>query len=642
MRGRSQRSSAARAPGRILSTLGGATLAGAALVLAPGCSAPAPFHKEARWPPPRAGAVVSEHPLATEVGLAILERGGNAADAAIATALALAVVYPQAGNLGGGGFAVWAPHRGEALAIDFRETAPAAADPGRFLDARGERVPARSLVGPLAVGIPGTPAGLHLLYERCASGVLSLAELAAPAVHLARAGFEVDAWLARDLARPAVRAKLNAPALELFFPRGEPLAEGERLRQPDLAETIAAFAAIGPSAFYSGLVADALLAELEASAVPDGERDGAIVYGPASGRGWITHADLVGYRAIARRPLTGWFRGMELVTMPPPSSGGVVALQALGVLEGLPLDAERERARAARSLELSKGAAPPPDDPGLDERMLHWWIEALRGAFADRAAHLGDPNGHDVPVEELLSPSWIAARRVAIGESAAVDVAAWEPEPEGGETTHLSVLDRDGNAVSLTTTLNTSFGSGLLVRRAGFLLNSQIDDFAITPSSPNAYGLVGGAANRLAPGRRPLSSMTPLVVRDGGHATTMVLGSPDGPRIISSLVQVLLRVLVLEQPIEAAVAAPRLHQQWNPKETSFEPAFDPELVEALGNRRGQPTKRSEELFGSVQAIWLERAGLRPIAVSDPRRGGSAAVERDEGKSRARPPREPER
>ena len=633
---RSQRSPAAHARGSAVL----AALVSAALALASSCSAPAPFHKEARWPAPGAGAIACEHPLATEAGIEVLERGGNAADAAIAAALTLAVVYPQAGNLGGGGFAVWVPHRGDALAIDFRETAPAAADPLRYLDAGGERVPARSLVGPLAVGVPGTPAGIALLYERCASGRFSLAELAAPAILHARAGFRVDAWLARDLARPAVRAKLNAAALARFFPGGRPLAEGDLLRQPDLAETIAAFAAIGPSAFYSGPVADAILAELEASAVPEGERDGAPVFGAETGRGWLTHADLVGYRALERLPLTGWFRGMELVTMPPPSGGGVVALQALGVLEGLPLDAERKRARAARALERSKGEPPTPDDPGLDERMLHWWIEALRGAFADRAAHLGDPHGHDVPVERLLSADWIAARRVAIGESAKVDVAPWEPEPEGGETTHVSVLDRDGNAVSLTTTLNTNFGSGLLVRRAGFLLNSQIDDFALAPSSPNVYGLVGGAANRLVPGRRPLSSMTPLVVRDGGHATTMVLGSPDGPRIVSALVQVLLRVLVLEQPIEAAVAAPRLHQQWSPRETSFEPAFDATLVEALENRRGHPTKRSDEVFGSVQAIWLERAGTRPVAVSDPRRGGSAAVEKGKRTEPARPRDDP--
>jgi gamma-glutamyltranspeptidase/glutathione hydrolase len=257
--------------------------------------------------------------------------------------------------------------------------------------------------------------------------------------------------------------------------------------------------------------------------------------------------------------------------------------------------------------------------------MAHWWIEALRGAFADRAAYLGDPDYVDVPVDRLLAPETIAARRVEIGEVARADLGPARVVREGGETTHLSVLDPGGNAVSLTTTLNTTFGSGILVRGGGFLLNDEMDDFAPAGGRPNVYGLVGGAANAVQPGKRPLSSMTPVVVRAGGHANTLVLGSPGGPRIITSVTQVLLRVLVLGESLQRAVAAPRLHQQWSPPETLFEPGFDPRIVEGLERQFGHPVRRAETRFGSVQAIQVDRIGGLPVAVSDPRRGGSAGV-----------------
>jgi gamma-glutamyltranspeptidase/glutathione hydrolase len=242
---------------------------------------------------------------------------------------------------------------------------------------------------------------------------------------------------------------------------------------------------------------------------------------------------------------------------------------------------------------------------------------------------MGDPDQVRVPVQDLLSSSWIARRRVSIGEEAQPGVPAWAPAREDGDTTHVSVLDSSGNAVSLTTTLNESFGSGILVRGAGFLLNNEMDDFALAPGQPNLFGLVGGSANAPAAGKRPLSSMTPAVVRRGGHATTMVLGSPGGPKIITAVFQVLLRTLFLEQPIDVAVRAPRLHQQWNPIWTSFEPGWDPAIVAALETRRGHAVrfvKDIQDLFGSVQAIWLAEPGAQPVAVSDPRRGGSAAVQ----------------
>lgn len=578
--------------------------------------------REAEWDPPEQGAVVSEHPIATQVGLDVLERGGNAADAAVATALALAVVYPQAGNLGGGGFALWVPHTGLSVALDFREVAPAAAREEIYLDEAGALVPERSTRGPVSVAVPGSPAGLFELHRRF--GKLPFEIVANPAIELAREGFVVDAWLAKDLAQPGVLDEFNVPARQLFFPRGRPLQAGERLVQPELARTIERLASEGPSAFYNGPVADAIVGALAPEPIPGRERGGRI--GTGFGANWITHADLRGYAVRDRAPLVGWFRGNEIVTMPPPSSGGVALLQTLGVLEGLPMDPERDRAVAARRFE--KDRAPGGDDPGLSDRMAHWWIEALRGAFADRAEHLGDPDFVSVPVARLLEPGAIAARRVAIGEVARTDVAPTAIVREGGETTHLSVLDADGNAVSLTTTLNTTFGSGILVRGGGFLLNDEMDDFAPPGGAPNAYGLVGGAANAVGPGKRPLSSMTPVVVREGGHANVMVLGSPGGPRIITAVTQVLLRVLVLGEPLDAAVAAPRFHQQWNPPVTTFEPEYDARVVEELERRFGQPVQRVDRRFGSVQAIRLQRVGGLPIAVSDPRRGGSAAVTDD--------------
>lgn len=583
------------------------------------CRGPERIGREAEWDPPEQGAVVSEHPLATAIGIDTLERGGNAADAAVAVALALAVVYPQAGNLGGGGFALWVPHRGSPAALDFREAAPAAARSEIYLDEQGVFVPERATRGPVSVAVPGSPAGLFELHRRF--GKLTFASVAEPAIELAREGFAVDAWLAKDLAGPGVLDEFNSAARELFFPRGKPLVEGDRLVQPELARTLERFANEGPSAFYTGPVADAIVGALAPEPIPLRERGGAI--GSGFGAGWIAHADLRSYAVRDRAPLIGWFRGNEIVTMPPPSSGGVALLQTLGVLEGLPLDPERDRATSARRFETS--APQLDDDPGLSDRMAHWWIEALRGAFADRAEHLGDPDFVHVPVDGLLSATAIAERRVSIGEVARPDVRPRPVAHEGGETTHLSVLDPDGNAVSLTTTLNTSFGSGILVRGGGFLLNDEMDDFAPAGGAPNTYGLVGGRANALKAGKRPLSSMTPVVVRAGGHVNTMVFGSPGGPRIITSVAQVLLRVLVLDESLEAAVKAPRLHQQWNPAETLFEREFDPRIVESLERRFGHPVKRVDRRFGSVQAIHLEGAGEMPTAISDPRRGGSGAV-----------------
>lgn len=569
------------------------------------CAAPSGAERGA--PALLAGAVVSEHPLATAVGLEVLEAGGNAADAAVATALALAVVYPQAGNLGGGGFALFADGGGATTALDFREVAPAGADPGLYLDGAGEVVGQRSITGPLAVGVPGSPAGLHELAGRHGAGRLGWAELCAPAVRLAREGFPVDPWLERTLRSPEIEARMNAAARALLYPGGRPLRAGEVLVQPELARTLERLAAEGPEGFYRGPVARALLDTLAREPVPGGgdPEDGA-----------ISAADLEAYRPVWRSPLRGRFQGSELVAMPPPSSGGLVVLQTLAILDGLPLGGE---VRAAREAGLRGG---------VTGTLAHWWIEALRGSFADRAEHMGDPDFHAVPASELLSAEWILERRSGIGARADLEVGPWAPPPpESPQTTHLSVIDSDGNAVSLTTTLNSSFGSGILVPGAGFFLNNELDDFAIAAGVPNQFGLVGNEANAIRPGKRPLSSMSPMIVRDDRGAVQLVLGSPGGPRIITAVTQVLLRVLLLEEDLHDAVRAARLHQQWRPEATWFEArhggGWEESVLREL-ERRGHPIELVERHLGSVQAIGVGPGG-EPVPVSDPRRGGAGGV-----------------
>jgi gamma-glutamyltranspeptidase/glutathione hydrolase len=591
------------------------TLLFGALALA--CAAPKDFDEAAVWPTPARGMVVTEHPLATEVGLEVLDAGGNAADAAVAAALALAVVYPQAGNLGGGGFALWVPHQGKPRALDFRETAPAALTSEAFLDGDGAVDRQLAMASGLAAGVPGSPAGLWELHQW--AGSLPLAEVVAPAIRLAGEGFAVDPWLAEKLGEEPFASRLQASpaAAAVFYPGGRPLAEGDLLVQPELAGTLQRFADGGLPGFYEGPTADALIAEVERAG------------------GVMSDEDLLDYDVVERRPLSAWFRGSEVVTMPPPSSGGIVLLQVLRILDGFPMNADRDQARARAETTLGAG-------PGISDRSLHWWIEAMRASFADRAEHLGDPDHVDVPTDGLLSQAWVNRRRMGIGERANPGVKPWVPPgpEEGPETTHLCVLDAAGNAVSMTTTINYTFGSGILVEGAGFLLNNEMDDFAILAGAPNVYGLVGSDANAIAPGKRPLSSMTPAVVRDQGGVVQLVIGSPGGPRIITSVIQVMLRLLVYEQELTAAIRAPRLHQQWKlggggiPERTVFEPGWPPEVLEDL-RRRGHAVEESEDRWASVQAIRVEIGG-EPEGFSDPRRGGAAGAQDQPVDQPARP------
>jgi len=567
---------------------------------------------------PESGAVVAEHPLAVQAGLAVLGRGGNAADAAVAAALTLAVVLPQAGNLGGGGFAVWAPADGQPLALDFREVAPDSTDPLAFFNEAEEVVSARSLRGPMAVGVPGSPAGLWDLYRRCGSGRISFAELADTAVRLAEEGWAVDPWLARSLRSETLRDRMNPAARAVFYPDGTGLKEGELLVQTELAETLRRYSRRGPSAIYEGEVAEQLVNELRRSAVPEGAAGT-----PADGFFQVELDDLASYEVEVREPTQVWFRGWEILGMPPPSSGGLVMGEIFGIIEGFPLEAER--------------VARPEGGFEPTTRLLHIWIEAMRHAFADRAKHMGDPGFYEVPSMELLSDERIAAARVAIGERADLSVGPWDAGSfvESDQTTHLSVIDRSGNAVSLTTTLNTSFGSCIMVEGAGFFLNNEMDDFAVSAGVANTYGLVGSEANVPVRGKRPLSSMSPTIIRDDEGRVRIVIGAPGGPRIITAVTQVALRLLLLEQGLVDAVAAPRLHQQWRPEKTRFEGGWPAEQIAEL-EARGHPVSvEPGASFASVQVIQVdyasgegdeEGAAVGRIEVaSDPRRGGVGGV-----------------
>jgi len=550
-----------------------------------------------RRPTPQGSAVVSEHPLATQVGLEVLQRGGNAADAAVATALALAVVLPRAGNLGGGGFALWADHEGAAEFLDFRETAPRAAKPELYLDASGAFVPERGNRGPSAVGVPGSPAGLYLLWERRGSGRFSFEELAAPAVRLAREGFAVDEDLARDLAASSTVDKLNAAAKAVWWPEGRAPKAGEWIRQADLASTLERYADQGPQGFYAGETRRLLQQELARTPFYASERGGV----PPDGRAWLANEDLESYAPALRAPLIGWYRGHQILTAPPPSAGGYVLLHTLGVLEGF-----------------------PPPGPSPEALYWHRFLEAVRTAYAERALHFGDPRDTVVPLTELLAPARIAQRRLEIGPRAQPAVTATE-WTEGDQTTHVCVLDADGAAVSLTTTLNTSFGSGLLVAGAGFFLNDELDDFALRAGAPNTYGLTGSRANAIVPGRRPVSSMTPTIVRDGGHSNMLVLGAPGGPRIPVAVTQVLLRVLECGQTASDAVAAPRLHQQHAPTYSLYERGFDAQVLEQLRGAYGHELQEAKSYLALTGLIHVPTPGARPQAAHDPRRVGAALV-----------------
>ncbi|HWM83067.1 MAG TPA: gamma-glutamyltransferase [Pseudolabrys sp.] len=518
------------------------------------------------------GMVVAQEARAARIGVDILRQGGNAVDAAVATGFALAVTYPRAGNLGGGGFMVIHRADGENIAIDYRETAPAAAGPTMFLDADGNIDSRKSRSTGLAVGVPGTVAGLALAHQRYGSGRFTLAQLIAPALALARDGIAVDGDLADSLPRARERlARWPSSAAIFLNADGSALRPGQRLVQSDLAATLETVARDGPRAFYDGPIAERIAAAVREAG------------------GTMTAADLRGYEARLRAPVSGTYRGYTVLSMPPPSSGGVHLIEILNILEGFALHD--------------------------DARTRHLMIEAMKRAYADRAAYLGDPDQVTVPVAGLISKRYAASLRAEIDPEKATPASSGNPVPhEGDNTTHFSVVDRDGNAVSNTYTLNFSYGVGLVAAGTGVLLNNEMDDFTARPGATNAFGLVGFEPNLPAPGKRPLSSMTPTILLKDGRVA-LVTGSPGGSRIITAVLQQIVNIVDFGMDVAASIEAPRLHHQWQPDEVVVEPMLPAATRQAL-ERRGhrvvvrRPATEINAIVADGAGGWVGAADTR--------------------------------
>ncbi|HEY7647139.1 MAG TPA: gamma-glutamyltransferase [Hyphomicrobiales bacterium] len=504
--------------------------------------------QDARFHPviTRNGMVAAQDKIAAEVGAEMLKQGGNAVDAAVATGFALAVTHPQAGNLGGGGFMLIALKDKRTVAIDYREMAPAAATRDMFLGPNGEVDDQKARYSHASAGVPGTVAGLIHALETY--GTMKLPQVLEPAIRLAEDGFAIPWGLAYALGKARENLQKDPSSAAYFLgPGGQSMDAGQTLRQTDLARTLKAIAENGRAGFYEGWVADRIVAEMK------------------SGNGIITLADLKAYKVVEREPVRGTYRGYDIVSMPPPSSGGTHLIQMLNILEGYDLKALGHN--------------------GAD--YIHRLVEAMRRAYADRAVHMGDPDFWKVPVAGLTSKSYADKQRATIdltkaSKSAEIS-AGTPPSREGVETTHFSVMDKDGNAVANTYTINFAFGSGLSVDGAGFLLNDEMDDFSSKPGAPNAYDLIGGDANAIAPKKRPLSSMTPTIVMKNGEPI-IATGSPGGSTIITVVLQELLNVIDFDMNIAEATAAPRIHHQWQPDEVTTERGISPDTLRILEAR----------------------------------------------------------
>ena len=529
------------------------------------------------------GMVVAQEQRAARIGIEILDRGGNAVDAAVAVGFALAVTYPRAGNIGGGGFMViHLAKTGEDAAIDYRETAPAAATEKMFLDEKGEADPKKSRDSALSIGVPGTVAGLALAHEKYGSGKLTLAELIEPAITLARNGVEIvdDIADTLPLAQPRI-ARWQSSAPVFLNSDGTVLMPGQDLLQPDLAITLRAIASDGPKGFYEGPVAEKIVAAVRKAG------------------GIMTTEDMKNYRAVLREPIRGTYRGYDIISMPPPSSGGVHLIEMLNILEGYDL------------AKLSR------------EESLHIIAEAMKRAYADRATFMGDPDAVKMPVAGLISKKYAAALRAQIGQRAtpSSEIRSGNPADfEGQNTTHFSVIDRDGNAVSNTYTLNFSYGLGLVAEGTGVLLNNELDDFTSKPGTANAYGLVGYNANLPGPNRRPLSSMTPTIFLKDGKPF-LITGSPGGSRIISTVLQIIVNVIDFNLAVDQAVSAPRIHHQWQPDELFVEPGISPEILEGLVKRGYKVTPNPPQT--SANSIEITSDGY--VGAADRRTRGSLAA-----------------
>lgn len=529
-------------------------------------------------------AVSSRSMLASEAGVSILKAGGNAVDAAVTTAFALAVTLPSAGNLGGGGFAVIRLPSGEVVTNDHRERAPLAATRDMFLNQEGEYDPIKARSSHFSSGVPGSVAGLLDIHERF--GKLTLDQVIAPAIKLAQEGFALPPDIARQFQSRHDRFKDIESTRKVFYkPDGSVYEAGELFVQPDLAATLLRIKESGRAGFYEGETADLIVAEM------------------AKGGGLISKQDLLDYESAWRDPIEGRYRGYRIYSMPPPSSGGVLLVQMLNMLEGFDL------------YELGFHTAPS----------MHLMIEAERRAYADRAIHLGDPDFYPVPIRQLTSKRYAQQRIADIGPTATdsemVEAGSWPQESP--ETTHFSVVDADGMAVAFTTTINSAYGSGIVVDGAGFLLNNEMDDFSAKPLTPNMFGLLGDKANEIEPKKRMLSSMTPTIVTRG-DSFLLVSGSPGGSTIITTTLQVIVNVIDHGFTLEEAVNAPRFHHQWQPNSISFEHGIRPAVIkelEAMGHVNLNPRPEGRGI-GDANSILKDRNSI--TASSDDRNLGGAA------------------
>lgn len=511
------------------------------------------------------GMVVTAHPAASKVGLDILKKGGNAVDASVAVQFALAVVYPEAGNLGGGGFMVYRSAGGEIASLDFREKAPASASRDMYLDSAGNAVAEKSLYGHLAAGVPGSVAGMVQAHQKY--GKLKWADVVQPALDLAEKGFTLTERQAKEYASEQKEFARYNPGKSYFIK--EKWNTGDIWVQEDLAKTLKLIRDKGRDGFYAGEVADHIVAEMEA------------------GGGLISKEDLKNYLAVWRDPVVGNYKEYRIITMPPPSSGGIALIQLLNSVEPFPLKRWGHNS----------------------DSTMQVMIEAERRVYADRATHLGDPDFYKVPQKYMVMPIYSKYRMNNFKWDKATsssDVKAGDVPKESEETTHFSIVDNEGNAVAVTTTLNGSYGSKVFVKGAGFLLNNEMDDFSVKPGTPNMYGLLGGEANAIQPGKRMLSSMTPTIIETGGKLF-MVVGTPGGSTIITSVFQTIINVIDFDRGMQSAVTAKRFHHQWLPDEVVIEKAAIDSATRNKLEQKGYKF-RERNAIGRVDAILRTKWG----------------------------------
>lgn len=522
------------------------------------------------------GMVASEQGLATQVGLDILKQGGNAIDAAVAVGFALAVVLPNAGNIGGGGFMVLHDDKtGKDVAIDFREIAPAKASRDMYLDNQGKVIDGKSLFTHDASGVPGTVAGMEYALKKW--GTMPLSKVLEPAIKLADKGFIVSDVLAQTLKEEKSTLGKWSASRAIFFKNGEPLKSGDLLVQKDLAKSLRLIAKQGAKAFYQGEIATKIAKEMQ------------------SHGGTMTLEDLKAYKVVERQPIIGDYRGYKVVTMPPPSSGGVHLIEILNMLEHYPIK----------------------EDGVNSAKNIHHMAESMKLAYADRSEYLGDPDFVKIPVTGLTSKAYANELVKTIDDNKArlsSNIKPGKPQPyESDQTTHFSVMDKAGNAVAVTYTLNLNFGSGIVVEGTGILLNNEMDDFSVKPGVPNAFGLVGGTANAIEAKKRPLSSMTPTIVMKN-NKPWLVTGSPGGARIITTVLQSVVNTIDHEMNPAEAIITPRVHHQWLPDELRVEAGISPDTIKLLQDKGHKVVTKAP--MGRIQIIQADDSGF--YGYSDPR------------------------